>query len=124
MSVSFSATAPSPSTATDCEWTTAAYQGATAYDLLGNQPKVTIAAGFQSFTVSGLKKDTSGNLLSGWTIKLFKTSDLVNPVATTTTATTTGAYSFTITSSGDYRIKVQVQRLTLKSNGIVFAAFT
>jgi len=56
---------------------------------------------FQWLTVSGVKKDTSGNFLSGWTIELYGSGGLY---ASTTTATSTGAYSFTVKDPGTFSI--------------------
>jgi hypothetical protein len=59
---------------------------------------------FQWVTVSGTKTDySSGSGLSGWTMKLYNTTD-DSLYASTTTAVSTGAYSFTVKDPGTYYI--------------------
>jgi hypothetical protein len=61
---------------------------------------------FEWLTVSGVKEDTEGNGLPGWTIKLYNDT---TEYASTTTAASTGAYSFTVKDPGDYRIAEVLQ---------------
>jgi hypothetical protein len=63
--------------------------------------EVSFAINFQNLVVSGYKNDTSGNALSGWTINLYKDNVFVT---STTTAASTGYYSFTITEAGSYSV--------------------